>query len=809
VGLVIAERQPETDVNLSQVFHFSVYALAWLAGGTLTWAEGAPFPGGMLVAVAPAALLLNEHWRLVRVSGVWANLLGLIAFVYPTFEFFGENVEGRLLAGAHLLILLQCILLIQDKQSPQYWWVCTLSVLQMAVAAVLTNSGWFGVLMALYLLLAMWTVSVFSLYLADLQFREVDLYAEVHAGASPARPAEADLIAEGPGARPRPLQRAASMVRNSVQHDPSESWINLRFVAGVSGMTAASMGIGLLFFLLTPRIWLGGLSQFDDDDRGGGRPLSGFAERIQLGDLGEILESNVPVLQVRVFDNATNRPINVQDFASEFGFDEPLFRGSVLVTYDHGRWHRTETGQVQQNGRRLLIGEPRGTVRQEYQLEPIGTGILFAMRPYHTGVLEGTRQRSDIIENVSTGVLHTGNASRRRKQRYSIFSPRRPAPSGASSEILPGFTRLGEAMRRHYEQFPEVGLERVRALALELTRPEHLPPQSGKSFEWQMARTLEQHLRDSGQYQYSLNLGISDQNIDPLEDFLFVRKSGHCEYFASALVMLLRAVDIPARLISGFKGGLPNERGGYFEVQQRHAHAWVEAYFDGEWRVLDATPAADRQSLLEAAGDSVGWWASLSGWFTNFWNSYVLNLSRERQQEALYDPLRKGAAALWAGLADVRSLTARTFASLKDLASSPERWFSWQGGLTAFALLSALSASVAVAKWLRRVSRRWREARSSTRDAEIPRVEFYEEFLQLMARHGLLRDQGQTPREFAEQVARTLARPLGESGLGSLPATVVNAFYRVRFGAEPLSPTESDELRLLLERLQISLNHPA
>ena len=73
------------------------------------------------------------------------------------------------------------------------------------------------------------------------------------------------------------------------------------------------------------------------------------------------------------------------------------------------------------------------------------------------------------------------------------------------------------------------------------------------------ARALEAFLRDSGQFTYTLQMDVKDRSLDPVEDFLVNRKKGHCEYFASALALLLRSVNIPSRVVNGFKGGDWNE----------------------------------------------------------------------------------------------------------------------------------------------------------------------------------------------------------------------------------------------------------
>ena len=91
-------------------------------------------------------------------------------------------------------------------------------------------------------------------------------------------------------------------------------------------------------------------------------------------------------------------------------------------------------------------------------------------------------------------------------------------------------------------------------------------------------RALEAYLRDSGQFTYTLQMSVDDSRLDPVEDFLVNRKRGHCEYFASALALLLRSVDIRSRMVNGFKGGDWNDLTETLNVRQKHAHSWVEAY---------------------------------------------------------------------------------------------------------------------------------------------------------------------------------------------------------------------------------------
>jgi len=798
-------------IKLAQIFFISIYSLAAFSGAVLAWAEAALFPVGLTVPFALIAYILNEQVRLVRLSGLWANLMGIVAVTFPAFEFFSDNPEGQLLAGAHLLVYLQWILLFQDKQTQQYWWICALSVLQIAVASVLTQSGWFGVYVGMYLLLSIWTVSVFSLYLATSQFLEAPTGAESEAPKIPLSrpPSEAEaaaLRAKSIASRGGP---EVSTVRNSVQHDPDENWINGRFVAGVLGLAGAAGALGLAFFLLIPRLWIGELAAFANigDLSPLGRPVTGFAEQIRLGDLGEILESPEPVLEVRFFDHDSNRPLNIDQYALEMGYSEPLFRGTVMSRYSAGHWGSARRGRGP--GGELLPLEPGpGMVRQEYLMQPISAPYLFAMPPVDAGLIRTGRGRqrrdSPIGLSLSTGSLFrpqqiSGEIS------YILYSPRR-RPHGRMSGHEHAPEEMSEAFRSRYLMMPS--LERLSALAKELIQPDILARVPGQSLTMRKALAVEAHLRDSGKYTYSLDLSIKDSSIDPVEDFLFNRKSGNCEYYATALALMLRSLDIPSRIVSGFKGGIWNESGRYLEVQQRHAHVWVEAFIDNEWVTLDATPAAERQELLAEMTAEPSLAARLRSFFVSAWHDFVLNMSLSQQRKYLYEPLRDALRELWDELASARGAAGGWFTWLKEMLANPDRWFSWQGGAVAFVLMLLLSGLVALIRAGIRWFRQWKQARSIEEDRNRYRVEFFDRFARLMAQQGLRQELAQTQQEFANEALVVLGEKLQGDGLRKTPEALAEAFYRVRFGSQSLTNAELAQLSERLNELEVCLTSP-
>jgi len=146
------------------------------------------------------------------------------------------------------------------------------------------------------------------------------------------------------------------------------------------------------------------------------------------------------------------------------------------------------------------------------------------------------------------------------------------------------------------------------------------------------AARLETYLATN--YEYTLDL-VGRRSERPVEDFLFERRRGHCEYFASAMVLLLRSQGIPARLVTGFLGGEYNPLDGYYLVRHDNAHAWVEAWVDGAWRGYDPTPAAGRPLLSRdfSFGRLFGQaWESVEF----FWDRSILSYGYREQQGLLY-----------------------------------------------------------------------------------------------------------------------------------------------------------------------------
>lgn len=782
---------------MTRIFLLSVYGLTTLSALMLTIAEEFPIPTVFTVVLAPLAYVFNERRHRIRLNARTAGSLGAVAigltlfelFVVPLFLDAGASTERRVLAGAHLLGYLTWISLFQSKEPRQYWWLVALGLMQVAVGAILSSTPFFGVLFFVYFFLGLWTLSVFSLYQAEQSFLVV--------GRS-----SAGLVAEqtsGSGLIAQLVHHQADEFRNSIQLDANQQWVSRRFVAGIVSISVFSLLVGMAFFLLTPRIRMPQSAIYDDPDNMPIHTVTGFRNDVQLGQIGEILESNAKAFEVRFFaaSIADVKEYDVEEVALECGYDEPTFRGSVMGIYENGHW-----SQLPESGRwkELLTPGERdraNDVRQEYVLADASAKTLFCMQPVH-GVI--TRPGDGMIgSDMVTAMLVRGSNGVGQRSSYVVLSAKRvstePRPRirlnrDDESRILRG--ELLPVFRT-----PPTGMPQLTRLARQI-RDGVLGDD-----DVAIARAIESHLRDSGLYTYSLKANINDPTIDPVEDFLFNRKQGHCEYFASAMALMLRSQDIPSRLVSGYKGGEKNKYSGAFVVEQRHAHAWVEAFVNNTWYTFDPTPAS-RGDMVRQIGNQRSGLQALRETLVGLWSQNIVRLSLEQQVAEIYQPLLKAfATALREGLSQL----GWPGTVLADFLTDPRRWFS----TTTFAVTFLGLICVLALRFLwRRYGpdhpsfRSWlmsllAEFRNQLLDRASGRhVDFYDHFIRVLRRHGHTRARSQTPLEFALLIQVKLAPTLAAAGLGSFPSQLVQQFYGVRFGDS--LPTD-DEQTLLRSQL--------
>ena len=796
---------------MNRPFLISIYGLTALSGGMIAFAEEVPFPSGLTLPLAMLAYFFNEREHRIRIKTFWANILGVVAFVIAATELLvagfseaGFAAEGRLLSGAHLLSYLVWIALFQDKHGRQYWWLLALGVMQVAVGAILSHDPFFGVMLLFYVFLSLWTLSVFSLYQAHYGFEiagQSSATAVLPAPASPSRAGDISFTFNQP-----------DEIRGAIQLDPDEQWVNRRFVLGVVATSLLSICVGVVFFVLIPRLWVGKEYGFDDRAAPGFRKVTGFTDEVQLGEIGQILESNERVLEVRFFSAESMKSLDVDEVARNLGYEEPLFRGSVMGRYQNGRWHVLKESQDVTE----LVPPQRlndQLIRQHYIVHDGSSKTLFGMHPVFATEFGNDELLQPAIDIVTSILFRRDeDKTHRSKLEYVLFAA---TPRNKSNRPYIYEHRSGPANRARQDVMTELlklpsGLDQLTQLSRQIAETVSPFEASLDPPDVRIARQIEQHLQSSGGYKYSLNNEIIDPTIDPVEDFLFNRKQGHCEYSATAMALMLRAVDIPSRLVSGFKGGQLSGLSGAFVVEGRHAHAWVEAWVDGQWKTFDPTPFERAESVAEIGAEQ-SILGNLQGLLAGFWEQRIVRLTIDEQKSMIYAPLGD---ALKNMTEKVSSPFGDKGRKITDFLSDPKRWFSIETFVgTAILMFLIIGFKIlwrkygpqdaGLIRWLIRQIRIL-VLRLFVSEDRV-RIEFYERFLSILAKHGLTKRPSQTALEFATDVQNQLANRLSPAELTQLPSNIATTFYRVRYGNQSLTIAEMSSMSASLDQLKAAV----
>lgn len=793
---------------LTLVFQASVYLTLGLSALILAHAEGSAFPAAVTIPIACAAWFFTERRKLLQLPTSWANVLGMGGFIAAMSELMTNNIEARLLSGAHLLVYLSWVVVFQKKEARQYLWMSALSMLQVAVGAVLTTSETYGALLTVYFCGAIWTLSLFTLWNAYDRVLPVT-EPKLPEGAAVDRDMEAALVVESPEAllsrqptQPQPvsyqLLQSSSSSTPGVQHEGQARVSLSRFFFGTLTTSLACLIVAAAFFCLIPRVWVGAPTFGAESSPPLGYNITGFTSEVTLGDIGRILESSEPVLSVRLTELPSGTTLSMDEYIRRKDIDEPLFRGGVLTEYDRGSWRAASGATTDPLNLQPPPDEER--IRQEITLMPIRSNVLIALGPV-TELSLNTRTK--VGRSPTSGVVPHPSSSNRTAINYIAYTtyPARAPSTGERPISTLRHPRMRSNVIRQLTTLPES----VGRLAAEARRRGGIVTDGDRPSDRVLVDRFVHWLRDSGEFEYSLDASVKNSRIDPVEDFLFERKRGHCEYYATALALMLRAVDIPTRLVSGFKGGTLNSITKSFDVEQRHAHAWVEAYVEDEWITLDATPAAPRNESVESLNPGIPTIRDLLSVIRDIWNTHIINMNLGAQRDRIYSPVQDVATAVWKSMQGDEQERASLWQSLKRFLTSPEEWISIKGGLVTFVLLSIGAGGYFGARrllrWARNLTIQLREQDA----ANLYAVEFYERFRALCGRAGMERVPSQTQREFGAEVEAEWREPLEADRTTGVPAELTEMFYRVRFGSLPLSAAEMAEVETQLETLERTL----
>jgi hypothetical protein len=574
------------------------------------------------------------------------------------------------------------------------------------------------------------------------------------------------------------------------QSGASSLW---RAFAGSITSSIVIFAFALSLFFLIPRYGQSAWTQYRFRPS---PPLSGFDEQINLGQLGTILESDEEVMVVHMFDE------NGQPYMPR---EEPYWRGIALMRYQGGRWER----KIEPAMHAIPPPEDRQgqTIRQEIRLREVHRDVLFGLRPM---IAAYTRAGEPLLMVRLDGTLIRPESVPLGPLQYTVES-HADSTIRQQGEFSP--RRIDGDYRLELTDVPADLRVQLRSYVARLSLP--------ASDDLSLCSALMGHLQNPDEFDYTLRGGRGDPSLDPVLDFLVNRKEGHCEYFASALALMLRAHDVPARVVNGFKGGDSSELlGKSLVVRQKHAHSWVEALVKSpdrsgpEWLTLDPTPGQSRQRMVAMVNPTPTALRQVRDLSRQLWSNYVLNFNSSEQEAVIYRPIRDAVSSQFRNV---------THGVQEAWATRPHR-FNWIGAILAggsmaacillFRMLVRIISSpefawaesgrsssegflVRLVRGLRKLLARWAPVEATI----ARRVAFYDQLLRLLEAHGLKKPAASTPHQFAEHAGLELARIPQATCVARIPAELVDRYYRVRFGHENLSLPETEEIGRLLDRL--------
>jgi transglutaminase-like putative cysteine protease len=483
--------------------------------------------------------------------------------------------------------------------------------------------------------------------------------------------------------------------------------------------------------------------------------LPGFSNQVNLGDIGEIKTSSRPMMHVRVWSAQPVGPMK--------------WRGAALSDFDGKRWtnpnRRQELIPVESDHVILSPSElrpPGRRINYHVDLEALENDTLF-----FAGTPEALDLRARAIYRSENASYRLGSAVPQ-GFRYDAWSLLDDPPERSRPLYPPPVLPL--AAREGYLQLPPLD-GRIAPLARTWA--------GGAADDLSRARALERHLRTD----FSYTLELPEREVgDPLAHFLFVRRKGHCEYFASSMAVMLRALGIPSRMATGFQSGVYNPVNDLWLFRASDAHSWVEGWIPGYgWTTFDPTPADPNAGSLGLFSRAALYLDAAE----TFWQEWVVTYDLARQGSLAY---RMEQTAHRAGLRWVD-----TAAALKtDWERYAAAWshrYGWQP-LAWAVVLFAVGMSASPLYRLLRMRRRVelvRRGHGSVADATL----LYLRMLQILRQRGYQKPPWFTPAEFAAS--------LPPGALGESVGEFTHTYNALRFGGHAGA---ASKLSVLLDRME-------
>ena len=710
-------------------FELALYLLVLTGFATLASTGGLDLPSMVLVGLALAirGYLLAKRQPFV-ISERWTTPLSIAYFVFFAADYLIFS-HSFLPATVHLALFGVVVRMFSLRRERDYIMLAILAFLMVLASAVLTVDSVFLFSFSGFLLMAIGT------------FVLLEMRRSAHA--------------------------ASVQARHS--NDPREGrHLAFSLARVIPALMLMILLGGIVMFFLLPRIsagYMGGYSFGTDFS-------SGFSDHVQLGQIGQIQQSNAVVMHVQIDGDTLGRY-------------DLHWRGVTLANFDGHTWSNPRDQFILRRLPDNRFAVPRSSeglssyatrtlprqqmIHYRVLMEPIGTNVFF-LAPWPRSVSGDYH----LLAADAGGAVYNFD-TRRAISRYEADSD---IATPSAAELRAAGDGYPAQIEETYLPLPDLD-PRVPSLAGQIT--------TSARNNFDKAAAIENYLRT--RYGYTLELPRTAVK-DPIANFLFERKQGHCEYFASAMAVMLRTLGIPSRVVNGFRSDEFNDLTRNYVVRAKDAHSWVEAYFPGYgWQTFDPTPSG-------ASGIPQGWSriALYIDALSSFWRDWVVSYDSSHQY-VLGQAAVSGTRGLWEGSRKwarlhYESMLKWARRSQDRVEHSPGKWAVI--GATITFILALLGNLRRLARLLHE---KWLQAHPE-RSPEQAAAMWYERMARALARRGFVRGPAQTPHEFVNRIAdERLREPV---------AHFTEAYESVRFGN---SPNEVQRLPDLYDEVELATRH--
>ena len=691
---------------VDKYFELSLYLLVFTGFGTLASTGGLDLPTVILVgaALAVRGFLLTKRRNAV-ISERWTTPLTVGYFLFFAADYFFLS-RSFLSATVHLALFAVVIRMFSLRRDRDRVMLAILSFLMVLASSVLTVDSIFLLFFSAFMLVAVVTFVL-------LEMRRAGRAANIQA-------------------------------RHSL--DPQEhrhlAFSLLRIAPAL--MLLILPGASVIFLVL-PRMSSGYGSYTLSTDLS-----TGFSDQVQLGQIGRIQQSNAVIMHIQIDGDHSGRY-------------DLHWRGVALSKFDGHDWSspgqrmmlQKDTGntfEIPSFGLRVPASKRRlsswaRTIHYRVLMEPVGMNVFF-LAPWGQRI-----SGSYPILWIDSGSGVYDFDSQHPISRYEAESDVGTPPA---SQLRTAGTNYPEQTMASYLVLRSVD-PRVQPLALQIV--------GSASNNYDKAAAIERYLKSH--YAYTLELP-SIRAQDPIANFLFERKQGHCEYFASAMAVMLRTIGIPSRVVNGFRSDEFNDITDNYVVRAKDAHSWVEVFFPGYgWQTFDPTPGGP-------SGSPQGWGrlALYLDAMSSFWREWIVSYDASHQ----YILSQSAVGETRTSVERTRLWARRRYESMLRWAKESQQLVknsSWRWALIAVGIALVPVGFANLGRMARGLRNCWLRAHPEHSPDEAAAM-WYRKMEQSLVRRELRKHAAWTPQEFLNTI--------GDQRLHKPVENFTRAYESARFG---------------------------